>query len=262
LKPGSSTPIFGSPQGSPNFLYFYHHDASVPNQTPFFEGYIRDSYVVEVNPSTSSVTAITQTLSERDLVKFKALHPDDEKIQAVTLAQLQEHYKKRHFKGNNAESLPSEPVNRGDTTECAIAAAVVALDILFLYTGAVALKEKINDSSIHRAAQLLQPVLSEIELSFQMLSSEGATVIEKMYAAKNILHVLWSGSLIEPIYKAAMNSLTWWDMVLYGTLGMAAIAGGFLTDGAATVALLVAEFATAAFFVTDAKKAYTVCILN
>lgn len=78
-------------------------------------------------------------------------------------------------------------------------------------------------------------------------------------AIKDIVHVVWSGSLIEAVYKAIMDSLTWWDMVLYGSLGMATIAAAFLTDGAALVAMIAAEMAQIGFVVSDAVKASQAC---
>lgn len=245
--------------GQPAYYYFFHNDSSVANQTPFWEGYIRNSYEVDVDPTTSSVTAITQVLSEDDLTKFKALFPDDTKVQEVTLAQLQEHYTKRNFRGSNAEALPSGPVKKGIVSDCSYARAVVALDILFMATGAYAIASKMNASTVVKAAQLLEPVMNEMEEAFHTLADPKAKPLKKILAAKNILHVIWSGSLIEPLYKAAVQSLSWWDMVLYGTLGMAAITGALLTDGAALVALWVSEFATIAFLVTDAVHAHEVC---
>jgi hypothetical protein len=262
LKPGAVQSFGGNANGTPAYFYFFRQGAAVPNQKPLWEGYIRTSYEVDVTPETGQVTAITQVLTSEDLANFKALFPDDQQVQGVTLAQLQEHYTKRDFRGSAAEGLPSGPVTRGIVSDCTYARGVVLLDVLFVATGAYGLAAKMNPATIAKVGEIAEPVMTELEEAFHTLADSDATTMSKALAIKDILHVIWSASLIEAIYKAAVKSLSWWDMVLYGTLGMATLAGAFLTDGAALVAMIVAEVATIAFLATDAVHAHEVCSID
>jgi hypothetical protein len=261
LKPGEARG-FGNPDGMPAYFYLFTQGAAVPNQQPFWQGYIRSSYEIDVIPESASVTAISQVLTQHDLEHFKTLFRDDPRLQGVTLAQLQEHYTTRDFRGNSAVGLPSQPVGRGIVSDCTYARGVVLLDVLFVVTGAYGLATKMNAATIAKVAEIAAPVMTELEEYFHTLGDESATTFEKVMAAKGILHVVWSASLVEAIYKAAVQSLTWWDMVLYGSLGIATLAGAILTDGAALVAMIAAEIATVAFLVTDAVHAHEVCSIE
>lgn len=261
LRPGEAQG-FGNANGTSAYFYFFRQGTADPHQQPFWQGYIRASYEIDVVPETAQVTAITQVLTPQDLERFKALFPDDQRVQGVTLAELQEHYTKRDFRGNSAEGLPSAPVGRGIVSDCTYARAVVVLDALFVATGAYGLAAKMNPATIAKVAEIAEPVMTELEEAFHTLGDADASTLSKAMAIKDIVHVIWSASLIEAIYKAAVQSLTWWDMVLYGTLGMATLAGAFLTDGAALVAMIVAEIATVAFLVTDAVHAHEVCSIE
>ncbi len=260
LDPGK-TFASSNPNHTPAYWYFFEHDASVPNQEPFYSGYIRSDYEVDVYPETKSVKIVGQFLDQADLDAFKALYPNDPKIQAVTLEELRKRYKPDEYRGYNVPP-PSADQNvrrkRGVITDCEYAIGAVVVDSIFVLTGAIGLHGKIPAAAIEEVAELCKPVMNELEHAVHTLSTASSSW-DKAMAIKDIVHVVWSGSLIEAVYKAIMDSLTWWDMVLYGSLGMATIAAAFLTDGAALVAMIAAEMAQIGFVVSDAVKASQAC---
>lgn len=111
------------------------------------------------------------------------------------------------------------------------------------------------NEAIARGAELT----ADIEHSVRTIADTSASTFARANAVREIGALIWSGGLIEPIYKAIVKSLTWWDMVLYGVAGLAEITAGFLTDGAALIALLIYDLILAGFLVTDVVKALEVC---
>jgi len=265
LAPGKKmTVVYPGGKELPCYHYFFPQPKSVPNQTPYYQGYLRQSYEVDVNPDNKTVKIIGQYLTERDLLKYKSLHPNDEKIQAVTLAELQAKYKPDQFRGNGAKKRSvTDEVFARDTgiTDCQWASAIVVIDCIFALTGAYGLASKVSQRATQNVAHLIAPVMNELEESIHILATSDSK-LAKAGAIKNIVHVIWSGSLIEAVYHAIMESLTWWDMIIYGVLGIATIAAAFLTDGAALVAMFVAELALLAFIVSDSVKAVQACSIT
>jgi len=56
-----------------------------------------------------------------------------------------------------------------------------------------------------------------------------------------------------------MNSLEWWDMLLYGIIGLGELAGAFLTDGAELIAVITVELAMMGFIASDSVKWFKEC---
>ena len=262
LAPGQEFFITNPPHALPAYQYFFPKDKTVSDRTPYYEGYIRQSYEVDVDPDTKKVSFVGQYLTERDLLAFQKLYPNDPKIQALTLDELKDKYKPDEFRGNNVDvAVDSSFVRDISITDCQYDIAIVVIDCIFALTGAVGLAGKVSGSAVETVAKTIQPAMNEIEEAVHTLSI-AASKYEKAEAIKNIVHIIWSGSMIEAVYHAIMNSLTWWDMVIYSVLGIATISAAFLTDGAALVAMFVAEIALCAFVISDAVKAVNSCNLT
>jgi len=262
LHPGHHIHITNPDNQLPGYYYFFAQDHHVQHQTPYYEGYIRESYEVDVNPDTKKVTFIGQYLTERNLVAYKNLHPHDTKIQALTLAELKAKYNPDQFRGNGVQAVADEDFVRSENiSDCHYDIAIVVVDCVFALTGAVGLAGKVSGSAIESVATIVAPVMNEIEEAVHTLSI-AASNYDKAMAIKSILHIIWSGSMIEAVYHAIMGSLTWWDMVIYAVLGISTIAGAFLTDGAALVAMLAAEIALVGFLISDSVKAVNSCGLH
>ena len=87
-------------------------------------------------------------------------------------------------------------------------------------------KNLVLNEAIARGAELT----ADIEHAMRTIADSSASVFARANAVREIGVLIYSGGLIEPIYKAIMKSLTWWDMVLYGVAGLAEISAAFLTD--------------------------------
>lgn len=262
VSPGQRVFYSSAPSYLPGYYYFFSQGLSVPNQTPYYAGSIRQNYGVDVNPDTKKVSFIGQYLTERDLLAFKGLHPSNTKIQALTLAELKARYKPNQFRGHNVRAHhDSVFVRSNSVTACEYDIGVVVVDCIFALTGAFGLAGKISGTAVESVASIVKPVMSEMVEALYTLGTalSKENLISKALAIKNIIHVIWSGSMIEAVYHAIMESLEWWDMVIYGVLGISTIFAAFLTDGAALVAMIAAEIALMGFLISDSVKAVEAC---
>lgn len=259
LAPCASA-AYGNSDGSPAAFYFYHHAASEgTQQTPFFAGYLDDNEVAHIVPEIGQVDIVDRTLTQHDLDMLKKALPDDPRIQDVTLAQLQQYAKGKDWRGGSAQPMPGGSVPREMLTDCQWAVGGLALDLVFVATGLVGLHGKMQAQAIQEAAQIVEPVANELEHAAKILATKPMSATEWWGALKDFLHVLWSGSHIEPLFKAALSSLTWWDAALYGALGIATIAAAFLTETASIVATVAAEVALIGFVASDSLKVVQAC---
>lgn len=198
-------------------------------------------------------------LRQVDLDNFKKLFPDDERLQKLTLDDLVKYSQGKDPDGDSAQpsSDPPPPSRRGQFSDCAWARGTVVVDVAFLLLGLRSLKNKrlaVNEA-IARGAELT----ADIDHAIKTIGDTSASMFARANAVREIGVLIYSGGLLEPIYKAIVKSLTWWDMVLYGVAGMAEIAAAFLSDGAAVIALIIYDLSLAGFLVTDVVRWMEVC---
>jgi len=134
---------------------------------------------------------------------------------------------------------------------------VCIVDVVFLALGLGPLVKK--GLFLDEAIELGAKVTSNIEHTLATIADSSASMLSRANAVREVLALIWGGGLIEPIYKAIMKSLNWWDMVLYGVAGMAEISAAFLTEGAALIALIIYDLSLAGFLVTDIQKRVEIC---
>ena len=260
LVPNSPIDL-GPPDTGIGFYSFYHVNTPQSENPLFWNGNLRFRDDVYVNPDTALLTIAPTKLKQADLDAFKRQFPNDARLQAVTLDQLANHGKTRDYKGHNAQPSPNPRRARGIFSGCQMAVADVAIDVLLMIWGAIGIHGKINAAAVEDVAQAIEPKLSEIEEYAKVLSDGNTPTRQKATAIWNIGRLIKNGGMFEAVFHAIVSSLTWWDMVLYGVLGMAELAAAFLTDGAALVAIMVVEIATAGFVISDGAKVVQECHL-
>ncbi len=198
-------------------------------------------------------------LRQTDLEKFKTMFPKDDRLQKLSLDDLVKYSQGKDRDGSTAQPSSDPPPHskRDLFTPCEWQTGVCVLDVVFLTLGLWPLVKKglFLDEAIAVGAGLKLP----IEHTLETIADSSASMLTRANAVREVLALIWSGGLIEPIYKAIVKSLTWWDMVLYGVAGMAEISAAFLTDGAALIALIIYDLSVAAFLVTDIEKRRDIC---
>lgn len=91
------------------------------------------------------------------------------------------------------------------------------------------------------------PLIEQIFAGF----SSGTGLKDQAVAAFKLISLIWTGGDGGAVFNAFMESLTWYQMALYGVTGAATIAAAVLTDGGALIAEIVIELATFGFFIND-----------
>ncbi len=250
---------YGNPDDSPAYFYLYRWPGSTWPQSPFFRGYLRSSYAVHVTPESGEVDVVDQVLSQDGLTAFQRLFPHDPLVQDLTLQQVERYAEGKDFRGFTADPLPGSPVKRSALTECQWAMAAVAVDVVFVITGAYGLHGKVNASCLEAVAQAIQPVMTELEEAAGEIASSRTSTWDRAMAIKDFAHVIWSARMVDAVFTAILQSLAWWDAALCGCLGMSVIAAAFDTDGAALVAMVAAELLQVGFVVSDSVRAVNAC---
>jgi hypothetical protein len=194
-----------------------------------------------------------------DLENFKKQFPADKQLQGLSLDDLVKYAQGKDPDGESAEpSSGPQPLSRRlEFTECQWAKGVVLLDVFFLALGWRSLRNK--NLALNEAIALGATLPADIDHMLATIADPTSKLFAKANAIREIAALIYSGGLIEPIFKAIVKSLTWWDMVLYGVAGLAEITAVFVTDGAAVYALYAYEISMAGFFVSDVVKAVEAC---
>ncbi len=256
------TRYYGSSERSWAYYYFFD-TADIPGtpQTAFWSGRIHNHDGVDVDPEKKQVTIEHSSIKEHDLARFKALFPHDSQIQNIELSELIQKSRGKAHDGRGAEMAandPPPPSHRSVATPCEIAIAGVVIDVVYLAFGLTGLHGKVSGWRMEELVEQLKPHMSEIEkLAAALENAEGFTAIG--IEVVKLLKLLSGAFMLEAVVRTIVGSLTVWDMVLYGVLSMAEIAGAFLTDGAEIAAIVAADLALAGFFVHDVHHAYEVC---
>ena len=198
-------------------------------------------------------------LRQVDLDNFKKMFPADQQLQNLTLDQLVTYSQGKDPEGDTAEPSPDPPPpsRRGQFSDCDWAKGACLVDIVFVFVGLRAIRNK--RIALKEAIAIGAGLTANIEHTLTTIANSSAPMFERASAVGEILALIYGGGLIEPIYKAIVKSLTWWDMVLYGVAGMAEITAAFLTDGAAVIALYVYELTMGGFLLSDIVKALEIC---
>ncbi|HZU86428.1 MAG TPA: hypothetical protein VFF78_03020 [Anaerolineaceae bacterium] len=202
-------------------------------------------------------------LTQKNLDNYKAMFPDDQRLQTVTLAELIEHSKTREASGVHLQF--AEPAGMagegmlGEISPCAMAIGGLVIDCIFVLTGAIYLAGKIPPSGIARVAQAAEPAIPEIERTAAIIASDTASATDKAMAIVNVGRIIYSVDALGAVLRAITDNLTWWDAALFGVTALATLVAVFATEGVAAAAAIVIEMAMIGFVISDAFKVADAC---
>lgn len=162
----------------------------------------------------------------------------------------------------NVLEIQSSPRSAVAVTPCQMAVGWVIFDAVCLAVGAVGVRAGASASAIQAVAEAAAPVVSAVERTVAQIARQGATLTDQAWGVFTILKTIWNGGCLSAVFSAFTNSLTWWDMILYGITGTATIIAALATDGIAFVAEVVILLATFGFLVSDSVKAVQQCGLR
>ena len=193
------------------------------------------------------------------LDQYKALYPDDAKLQALTLDELLTatagvtvDYSTLTYPGEAAGLL-------GDGWSCAEGVGYVVFDCVCLFLGAATLRSSLTAEAAESMAKAAAPVMSQMEKYIATMAASTSSKTDIATAVFGIISTIYSGGCLGAVLSAFLGSLTWYEAALYGVTAMATIVAALATDGAAEIALIVIELATAGFLVNDSINCVKAC---
>lgn len=204
------------------------------------------------------MTKVTQP----QLDAYKALYPENLKLQSVTIQQLLDNTKGLTGNWRDFRALPALDKSGEQLTDCQLAIGYVIFDCVSLAIGAVGLRASLNAQSARAMAAAAGPVLSQIEIIIAQIGAPGATKMQQAYGVFQILKTIYNGGSFSAVFSAFTSTLTWWQAILYGATGLATIVAALATDGLALAAEIVVLLATFGFLATDAYAAVQACTLS
>lgn len=210
---------------------------------------------------TNNIATVTQA----QLDEFKKHHPNDERIQKLTLGEL--HINTRGQVVDWDQLRPTEEelaaeadyVSPANLSECAKRVGWVVFDVICLALGAEGLRSSVKASTVDAIADAAQPALNAIQKIIEQVSREGATFKDKATGVFKILSALYRAGCLGGVISAFTKSLNWWTMILYAVTSVATIVAMVATDGVAFIAEVVLVLVAFAWLITDFVRAVGAC---
>jgi hypothetical protein len=201
-------------------------------------------------------------LTQKNLDDFKALYPDDERVQAITLNELIEYSKGKDPTGLDATQVAGtelEGVELPGISPCQIAVGSLVIDCLLVIAGAIGIHGKVSPRAVARVGELMATEMSDVAKWANVLADSSSTFPQKAKAIFGIGRLTYTAGCLHAIVKAFLGSLTWQDMALYGCMIAPTLVAAFLTDGAALIAVIALEALQVGMVVNDAFKVSGAC---
>lgn len=193
------------------------------------------------------------------LEQYKALYPNDEKLQKLTLDELLTATAGMTVDFSSITYEGRSPALLGDGWSCAEAVGYVVFDCVCLFLGAATLRSSLTAEAAEGMAKAAAPVMSQMEKYIATMAAETSSKTDVATAVFGIISTIYSGGCLGAVLSAFLGSLTWYEAALYGVTAMATIVAALATDGAAEIALIVIELATAGFLVNDSISCVKAC---
>lgn len=198
------------------------------------------------------------TITQQKLDQFKLIHPEDERLQSLSLQELID-----NTDGGVADwsKLPKrEAVTTvTEATSCPVAMGFVIYDCVALFLGAGGTRDGVTEAEAEAVAEAAEPVLSQLEKYIETITKEGASVTDQAQAVWGIISTIYNGGCIGGVISAFLGTLTWYNWILYSATALATIIAAVATDGAAEIAEIIIELATAGWLISDSVTAAKAC---
>lgn len=146
---------------------------------------------------------------------------------------------------------------------CQLAVGSVVADVITLALGAIGVRGKMTEDSIEGFVRAMNGIgaseLNMIQETIAMIADSGTSVWARGLGVWTILRTIKNGGVLGAVFSAFVDTLSWWDAILYGVTGMATIVAALATDGAAFIAEVVLLLTGFGFLVNDSIKAAQAC---
>lgn len=200
-------------------------------------------------------------ITQQQLDDFKKLFPGDQNLQNLSLPAVLHYAEMRPvdwhgLKFGHPRTLAATTATT--LTECQKAIGWVIVDCICLGVGAYTLRPTVPASAAENMVRAAAPALSKIEKIVAEISAADS-LPKQAWGVFKILKEIWNADCLSAVFAAFVDSLSWWDAILYGITGLATIVAALATEGIAFVGEVVILLATAGFLASDSVKAYNAC---
>ena len=211
------------------------------------------------------------SITEGRLHLYKSYFPNNERIQALTLEELNENTKGvnpsleamvqrlQNVQAVAKLSTELETAAALGVSDCVLNIGYVVFDVICLAIGGVGLRGSMSASTARALGEAVEPVIPKIVEICAKISRDGASFYDQAKGVFQILSTIWSGGMLGAVVGAFVGSLTWYNALLYGVTALGTIVAALATDGAALIAEVAVELATFGFLVVDSVNAATTC---
>lgn len=207
-------------------------------------------------------------LTQQNLNNFKALYPNDARLQSLTLSELLANTQdvtpgamvQPPFVSLLVELPP--PSTAAAAVSCVVAVGTVVIDAICLITGAVALRGAIVEAGAEVVGEAVAPIMSTLETIIAKIAASNATKLDIATGLCEILMAIKDASLFDAVWEAFKGALTWYYAALYGVVALATIVALFATEGLAIIAEVVLLLVACVFMVMDIGACVTSCTLT
>ena len=208
------------------------------------------------------------SITPQSFAAYKALNPQDKRLQQLTLEDLLSKTNGRAVDYNSITYDASLPLLPGAISftntgwDCGVGVGYVVFDCVCLFLGATALRDSLNAKYAAAIGEAVEPVTAQLLKYVETIKSSTASRTEVAAAVFGVVSTIYSGGCLSAVLKAFLGSLEWYQSVLYGATALGTIMAALATDGAAEIGLIIVELATAAWIITDSIKCAESCAFN
>ena len=198
-------------------------------------------------------------INEHNLGAWKALNPQDKRLQALTLPELLENVDSNSVDFSSITFEGRTDGLLGDGFDCAKSIGFVVFDCVCLFLGAPTLRSSATPEVAEDIAESVKPVVNQLTQYIRTISDSSKSTYDVAYAVFKVISTIYSGGALGAVMGAFLKSLTWYSAILYGMTAVGTIMAALATDGAAEIGIIVVEIATAGFLVSDSIACSKAC---
>lgn len=195
---------------------------------------------------------------------YKDQFPLDEELQKFTYEELVllnngDTVDWNFLKQQNLENQSLMNTHDLTVSECQLAVGYVIMDVICIAIGGVGLRSSFNSATAQAVVKAAGPAITPIGRIINEIAKDSATAFQRAKGILSILSTLYSASCLGAVVKAFLNSLKWYQMVIYGATAMATIVAAVATDGVAFIAEVVLVLGSCTWFALDLAKCIKIC---
>jgi hypothetical protein len=213
-------------------------------------------------PTFVNKSSLTAAEIRGGIAHFKALFPDDPKLQVTPDSELLAMVQVYMTDSRRQIHVGVSPVAAAamvGISPCVTGVASVIVDVIFMALGFVGLHVSANEAANRAVLRLLgQDTINGFMSLFHNLNT-ATTMAEKAKGIWSILGAAYNAGMVKGVLGAIKDSMEWWDWVITGVAAVAQIVALVATDGVAFIAEIALNTVAIGYVVSDSAKAIQAC---